>query len=223
MKIIDQSHEIMEITPNILQLIEKAGRTCYKSENKITDDSASDFVKRIVKSMHHSVIEHGNTTVKFITDRGIMAELTRHRLASYSIESSRYCNYSKKLFDGITFIKPYWLPNLPTGLYHFNNHGTLVNNRPVDLVGENYNHIMFLKSVENRYNAIINKGYAAQAARSVLPNDTKTEIIMTCNVRELRHILKLRTSKQAHPQIVALFNPLKKELQEKYHVLFSGI
>ena len=94
----------------ILAWIELAGRTCYKSEDKITEDSASQFVKKIIESGHHSVIEHINLSVKFICDRGVTHELVRHRLASYSQESTRYCNYSKGKFGSeLTFIKPCWM------------------------------------------------------------------------------------------------------------------
>ena len=111
MKLVKPSHKIMFITPNPLKLIEKAGRICYISESKITPTSAEAFTKRIRKSGHHSVIEHGIMTVKFICDRGVLVELTRHRLSSFSVESSRYCNYNK----GLTFVIPPWLKNLVSG------------------------------------------------------------------------------------------------------------
>ena len=100
MKIIEPSVELVNAPsyPNILSLIEQAGRTCYKSESKITEDSAEKFVRNILKRGHEAVIEHGVVTVRFICDRGVSHEIVRHRLASYCQESTRYCNYSKEQF-----------------------------------------------------------------------------------------------------------------------------
>jgi thymidylate synthase (FAD) len=109
MKIINSSCEIL--TPinrnNILQSIEIAGRTCYKSEDKITEDSASKFVRMLISRGHEAMIEHNSLTVKFICDRGVSHEIVRHRIASYAQESTRYCNYSNDKFGNeITVIKP---------------------------------------------------------------------------------------------------------------------
>jgi len=202
MEIIEQSHQIM--TPineeEIYKIIELAGRTAYKSEDKITKDSAQKFIASIIKRGHESVIEHFNITVKFITDRGVTHEIVRHRLVSYTQESTRYCNYSK---NGMTFIRPvFWRDDFPKmALWE----GGMLR-------------------AEELYNMLINLGEATpQEARSVLPNSLKTEIACTANIREWRHILKLRTSKAAHPQMRALMIPLLKELQEKLPILFEDI
>ena len=209
MRIIKPSYEIE--TPfdglEVLKHIEKAGRTCYKSEDKITDDSAIAFVKRIMKSGHESVIEHFSFSVRFICDRGVTHELVRHRLASFSQESTRYCNYSKDKHDNhLTFIQPCWFVTDSCGKY-----GDF---SPKDFgkVTE-YRWLASMHQTENTYLALIAEGWKPQQARSVLPNSLKTEIVTTANLREWRHILKLRTGKPAHPQIREIMIPLLTELQ----------
>ena len=187
----------------ILKNIEIAGRTCYKSEDRITEESAAGFVDRILKSGHHSVIEHVNLTVRFICDRGVTHELVRHRLASYSQESTRYANYAKEKFGSeITVIKPpFW--NEDSAEYQ--------------------TWLAAMEYAEKAYLNMIEMGARPEQARSVLPNSLKTEIVMTCNVREWRHVFKLRCSKAAHPQIRELLMPLLQELGEKIPVLFRDI
>ena len=213
------------------------GRVCYKSEDRITADSAKRFVKSIIDRGHESVLEHFSFSVRFITDRSVTHELVRHRLASYSQESQRYVNYGGEK-NGCTFIIPVW-SCLPEG----NIADKTYNNRLFDnscgdwyWVSElsnnsytfkpNRNEEIWLTSVlnvEKTYNKLLEQGNTAQNARSVLPNSTKTEIIMTTNLREWRHILKLRTSKAAHPQIRSLMTGLLKELQKKIPVIFDDI
>ncbi len=187
----------------VLKRIETAGRTCYKSEDLITENSAVDFVERILKSGHHSVIEHTNITVRFICDRGITHELVRHRLASYSQESTRYANYSKNKFGReITVIKPlFWAENSM----------------------EYKQWITSMEQAEQAYLNLINMGAKPEQARSVLPNSLKTEIVMTCNVREWRHVLNLRCSSRAHPQIREIMLPLLAEFRFRLPVLFDDI
>ena len=201
MEIIEQNYKIL--TPInkevIYSMIELAGRTAYKSEDKITVGSAEKFIKGIIKSGHESVIEHFNISVRFITDRGVTHELVRHRLCAFTQESTRYVNYYKK---GMQFIKPvFW--DLDTPFYKQWEYSML--------------------ATEGVYNNMISKGAISQEARSVLPNSLKTEIVVTANIREWRHILTLRTSKAAHPQIIALMKPLLAELKEKLPVLFEDI
>lgn len=185
----------------ILKLVERAGRTCYKSEDLITEDSAKKFIAGIVRSGHHSVIEHVNITVRFVCDRGILAELTRHRLASYSVESTRYANYSKDKFGNeITVIEPlFWEEGSP----------------------EYEQWASAMQEAEQRYMKLLSLGAKAEQARSVLPNSLKTEIVMTCNLREWKHVFRMRCQKAAHPQIRELMLPLLKELHEKIPVVFD--
>ena len=205
MKIINASYHIE--TPidgaEMLKRIEKAGRTCYKSEDRITDESAKSFVQKLIERGHESVLEHESITVRFVCDRGVSHEIVRHRLASYSQESTRYCNYSGDRFgSGLTVIKPYFLKE-KTGAY------------------TSWITAMFV--AEKEYFAMLNWGCTPQEARSVLPNSIKTEVVMTANLREWRHFLKLRTAKAAHPQMRELTVPLLHELQERIPVVFDDI
>ena len=213
MLLIRPSYEILKIDENPLQLLELAGRTCYKSEDRITECSAEPFVKRIVHSYkHESVIEHCGATVKLIIDRGFSHEVVRHRLASYSQESTRYCNYGKG-GGNVCFIIPPWT-NIQSGYYS-------ISDIP-DEMNENdevwYNQMLFS---ERRYLELLRGGWTPQEARSVLPNSLKTEIVMTANLREWRHIFKLRTSKQAHPQMREIMVPLLAEFQKRVPVIFD--
>jgi thymidylate synthase (FAD) len=197
---------------NILKNIERAGRTCYKSENKITNSSAITFVKNIITSGHESVIEHENLSVRFVCDRGISHEIVRHRLASYSQESSRYCNY----MQGVSFIIPPWIEIEP-GEY---------TQKDIESLRLKQDTIEWLEAMlisESRYISLLKLGWSAQMARSVLPNSLKTEIVMTANLREWRHVLKQRISEAAHPQMQELMKPLLKIFNEKIPVVFDDI
>ena len=220
MNIIDASYKIEKLpSQEDMQLIEAAGRVCYKSEEKITDTSFVDFLERIVRKGHESVLEHSMLTVRFICDRGVSHELVRHRLASVSQESTRYCNYS----GDVTFILPLYLKE-GRDLYYNTEHddgaGSLVQNLEVNKFGTWCNS---MHAAATAYNTMLQWGASAQEARAVLPNSTKTEVVMTANLREWRHILKLRTSKAAHPQMRELMCPLLKELKASIPVIFDDI
>lgn len=210
MKIIEQSFEILDPISEggieELKKIEKIGRTCYKSEDKITSDgeSAKKFVQMLIQNGHEAMIEHVNISVKFVTDRGVSHELVRHRIASFAQESTRYCNYGKlsKFPDGLVFIKPV-----------FYEEGT-----------EDYKEWETACSdSEFWYCQALKRGATPQMARSVLNNSLKTEIIMTCNLREWRNVLKLRCSKAAHPQIRELMKSLLFELHHRIPVVFDDV
>ncbi len=205
MKVIAPSFEIIAIEngADILKKIEAAGRTCYKSEDQITEDSAIAFVQRILNSGHHSVIEHASATVRLICDRGISHEIVRHRLASYSQESTRYANYSKDKFGKeITVIRPcFWQKD-----------------------SSEYNTWLdAMKQAEQAYLVLIEKGASAQEARSVLPNSLKTEIVVTCNIREWRHIFALRCTSTAHPQMREIMLPLLAHMHASAPILFADL
>ena len=204
MKIIKPSYEIL--TPldwlqTQVEIIEKAGRVCYKSEDKMTDDSALPFACKLANvNKHESVIEHSSLTVRFICDRGVSHELVRHRLASFSQESTRYCNYSKDKFgEEITVIEPlFWKPD--TAAWH--------------------EWRMACEFAEKSYFELLRYGCKPQEARSVLPNSLKTEVVVTANFREWRHILKLRCAENAHPQIREIMIPLRNLLADQLPGLF---
>ena len=214
MHLVNQSWEWVRKPESPLELIELAGRTCYKSEDKITPGSAAKLVRRLVESGHHSVIEHSNTSVKFITDRGVTHELVRHRLAAYSQESTRYCNYGS---DHIKFIRPVWM-DTPLGLY---THSNLVENPFNNQVEQNW--LLAMTVAEDYYKVLLDAGWRPEQARSVLPNSLKTEIIMTANLREWRHVFNLRCSSAAHPQIRDLMLSCLSGFHAHIPVLFDDL
>ena len=205
MKIVKASVEIL--TPingeEILKHLELCSRTCYKSEDQITSESAKKFVVDLIKRGHGAMIEHFNISVKFICDRGVTHEIVRHRIASYAQESTRYCNYSKDKFGNeITVIKPcFWEENSDQYYYWKES----------------------CEWAEEYYFKLLNSGAVAQEARSVLPNSLKTEIVVTMNLRELRHFFRLRTAKAAHPQMREVAIMLLNELKGKLSVIFDDI
>lgn len=210
MRLIKPSFEIL--TPidrsQILKAIEMAGRTCYKSEDQITEDSASRFVEKIVARGHLSVIEHQSVTVRFICDRGVSHELVRHRIASFSQESTRYCNYSRDKFDNqLTFIIPPWA-NIEPGEGTQSEFGL-----------QSHTDILWLNAMQNSeeiYNSLIQAKWSPQQARAVLPNSLKTEIVVTANLREWKEIFRQRCSPSAHPQMRELMIPLR-------HIFMDGL
>lgn len=205
MKIIAPSYEFITEPDGsqILLNIEKCGRICYKSEDRTTEGSAEKFAEMILKSGHESVLEHEKISVRIVCDRGVTHELVRHRIASYSQESTRYCNYSKDKFGNeLTFIRPcFWSDNEEK----FSLWRTA------------------MKQAEQSYFTLLSAGAKPEEARSVLPNSIKTEIAVTMNIREWRHFFRLRTSERAHPQIREVAVPLLEELKERVPVLFNDI
>lgn len=205
MKEIRPSFEIMDDIDGakILQKLEHCGRVCYKSEDKITEGSAEKFIGMILKSGHESVLEHEKLTVKFICDRGVTHEIVRHRIASYSQESTRYCNYSKDKFGNeLTFIRPcFWADD-----------------------SEEYAvWKQAMEDIEKTYVKLISLGAKPEEARSILPNSLKTEIVCTMNLREWRHFFRLRTAERAHPQIREISVALLDELKKRIPVIFDDI
>ena len=205
MKIVNPSFELLRnIDPSeILKNIELYGRVCYKSEGLITEDSANPFIRRILKSGHESVIEHEKVTVKIICDRGVTHEIVRHRIASYSQESTRYCNYSKDKFGSeLTFIKPFFWSEDSKEYEIWKNQ---------------------MQSIEDNYISLIQLGATPEQARIILPNSLKTEIVVTMNLREWRHFFKLRTSNRAHPQMREISIPLFKKMRKMFPPIFEDI
>jgi len=209
MKIVKAGYEIL--TPinrvEFLKALEIAGRVCYKSEDKITDESSSKFVKSLLKNGHMAMIEHGpDISVKFICDRGVSHEIVRHRLFSFAQESTRFCNYSKgKYGSEITVIDPcFWEKN--SSQY---------------LLWETH-----MRFCEQHYLMLIDEGCSAQEARSVLPNSLKTEIVVKGNLREWIHFFNLRaigTTGKPHPQMVEIALPLLREMQQLLPEIFENV
>lgn len=282
MKLIKQSFEILDQQcglEGIYKQIEISGRTCYKSEDKITEDSAKEFVDRMIKSGHGAMLEHGTVylampietmlpieangwgkytknpyskgfkvcnvngqkrvaittnlrvlvengwlddlqyicepteyhekriTVKFTTDQGILREFTRHRVFSFAVESTRYCNYTKDKFSNeITFIQPNWISDKDIENYHMDfgyftdqdtNHITAVNR-----------FMSALKNAEYFYMELIKLGWKPQQARNILPLATKCDMVMTGFVSDWKHFFELRDAASAHPQAQELAHSL---------------
>ena len=190
----------------MLQKIEAAARTCYKSEGKIQEGSAAKLVAGLIKSGHEAMLEHASVTVKFVVDRGISHELVRHRLASFAQESTRYCNYSKDEFGSeITFIIPDYLEYKSEGWNIWKES---------------------MKQAEDAYFKMLDFGLSPQQARAVLPNSLKTEVVMTANLREWRHFFKLRalgTTGKPHPQMLEVAVPLLEDMKNLIPVVFDDL
>lgn len=205
MKIIEPSVELINPIPYELALntVEIAGRTCYQSEDKITDGSAEALIRRIIKRGHESVLEHVSVTARFICDRGVSHEIVRHRIGAYSQESTRYCNYSGDKFGNeITVIAPFWAEKGAPGYEAWYDSCSVA---------------------ESAYGDLLEFGWTPQEARSVLPNSLKTALIVTYDLREWRHFLRLRCAPDAHPQMQQVAEMARKLLAERYPVFFEDL
>jgi thymidylate synthase (FAD) len=202
MQIIEPSFEILDRVngAELLARIERYGRTCYKSEDKITAESAPLFIRMLLSRGHESVLEHEKITVRVICDRGVSHEIVRHRIAAYSQESTRYCNYGKS--GEITVIRPcFWLEGSTAYRLWF----------------------AAMSAAETHYLDLLREGAFPQEARAVLPNSLKTEIVITYNLREWRHFFRLRTYPAAHPQMREITIPMLREFQRLVPVVFDDI
>jgi len=192
-----------ELDPLLLKKLERYSRVCYKSEGRMSAEGNPDFLKDKLSLGHESILEHEKVTVMFIIDRGISHEIVRHRIAAYSQESTRYCNYSKDKFGHeIVVIEPYFFTNRNIAYNYWKN---------------------ACLTAESSYMDMLNAGCSAQEARSVLPNSLKTEIVVTYNMREWRHFFKLRCDQAAHPQMRQVAIPLLLLFKEKLGAIFSDI
>ena len=204
MKLIEPSIEIQNFNgEQIMKNIERACRTCYRSEDKISDESYKTLLKNCITRGHESVMEHEKITVRMICDIGVYKDLTRHRIASFSIESTRYCNYGKDKFDNeIKFIKPCNIDE-DSDLYAFWKHT--------------------MERIEMNYIHMANNGATPDQMRMILPHSTAAEVCMTANIREWRHILDLRTKKMTHPSIRQILIPLLILFKTEMPELFGDI
>jgi len=206
------SVEILAMSESPLELIEAAGRTCYKSENKMTPDSARSFTEKIVTLRHESVLEHACATVRFICDRGVSHEIVRHRIASYSQESTRYCDYAN---GHVSFVIPPWV-KVQEGVWDS------IKERPEASLAEDL-WLAATLCAEQAYLKLRKQGWSPQQARSVLPNSLKTEVVMTANFRSWRNFFRQRTAQSAHPQMREVAIPLLQRMQLFVPVVFDEI
>lgn len=238
MIILEPSVRILSETPDMEKLIEFAIRHCYKSEDKTTDDSYKRMIEMVIKNGHMSTLEHGSISVEILTNRGVLAEITRHRLASFSVESTRYCNYSAD-HKGMKICRPVWLKKeiaseisemdiiLSDEVYIpvptpspiesiLIKHG--YSEKATRIATMWYDAILY---AETAYNNLVKDGVPLQFARGVLPNDLAVSMVMTANVREWRTILGLRhDAAYAHPDIVNIMDMLLEELSMRHPTLF---
>lgn len=203
--VISPSLDNLDEINDIYQRIEYAGRTCYKSTDRITPISARSFVRKIVQNHHEAMLEHASATVRFVVDRGVSHELVRHRVASFAQESTRYCNYGKDKFGKeITVIRPVWMQD--------------------DIARDLWE--MACANAESMYFRLMEQGWSPQQARSVLPNSLKTEVVMTANMREWRHFFRLRAAGVTgapHPQMLEVSVPLFLKFLNAMPELFDDI
>ena len=201
MKIVEQSAELIWITPDAEKVIEKIARVCYKSETAVTGDSHKKMIQTLLKNKHGAMLEHSVASIKFVTERGVTHELCRHRVASFAQESTRYCNYSKDKFNReITVVKPPYLEPADEAVWRLS-----------------------CEMAEKAYMDLIDHGVKPQIARSILPTCLKTEIVVTANFREWLHIFSLRLdAAKAHPQIVELMGHAKVILDFQAPAVFGA-
>ena len=197
MKFVEPFHVILDDIDGdeVLSKIEFCGRVCYKSEYRMTLGSAEKFVRALIRSGHESVLEHYSFSVRFLVSRATANEIVRHRIASYSQESTRFCNYKDRDIEIV----------IPENMNDY------------------YNYEWICEKAVEAYNELLENGYKPEIARGILPLDLKTELIMTANLREWRHFLKLRCDSHAHPEMRRVTIPLLDELHELIPVVFDDI
>lgn len=204
MKIIEPKIGVEKVDySKIMKNLERACRTCYRSEDKMTDESYKTLLKNCVNRGHESILEHEKITIRMICDIGVYKDLTRHRHASFSIESTRYCNYGKDKFDNeIKFIKP-------------------VNMEPDTEIYNEWK--KSLEEIEKHYINMVEMGATPDQMRMILPHSTAALVTMTANIREWKHILSLRCTKHAHPAVEQVMIPLLLLFKKNMPEIFENI
>lgn len=198
-KVIVEKYDSKKIMKNL----EKACRTCYRSESYITDESYKQLLINCINRGHESILEHEKISIRMICDIGVYKDLTRHRHSSFSIESTRYCNYSKDKFENeIKFIEPCNIEK-DSDLYLYWKHT--------------------MERIEMNYIHMANKNATPDQMRMILPHSTGAELVMTANIREWKHILTLRTTKFVHPSVQQVMIPLLLHFKETMPEIFNGI
>lgn len=186
----------------IMKRIERACRTCYRSEGNITEDSYKKLLNNCITRGHESVLEHEKVTVRIYSDIGSYKDLTRHRFASFSVESTRYCSYDKdKYGNEISFINPVYIED-----------------KEIYEIWKNT-----MQEIENSYIKMKELGATTDTCREILPHSTAAEYTMTANIREWKHILSLRTTKHVHPSIRQVLIPLLKHFKEQMPEIFGDV
>ena len=204
MKIVEPKIEIEKVDyKKVMKNLERACRTCYRSEDKISDESYKTLLKNCINRGHESILEHEKITIRMICDIGVYKDLTRHRHASFSIESTRYCNYGKDKFDNeIKFIKP-------------------VNIEENTEIYKEWKESC--EEIEKRYIKMVELGATPDQMRMILPHSTAALVTMTANIREWKHIFNLRCTRHAHPAVEQVMIPLLLHLKENMPEIFDNV
>lgn len=186
----------------IMKRIERACRTCYRSEDKISEESYKNLLTNCLNRGHESVLEHEKITVRIYSDIGTYKDLTRHRFASFSVESTRYCSYNKdKYGNEIAVVNPVYMEDKE--------------------VFETWKKA--IENMEKAYMKMKELGASTDMCREVLPHSTAAEYTMTANIREWKHILELRTTNHVHPAIRQVLIPLLLLFKEQMPEIFGDI
>lgn len=221
MILVKPSYEIEYIPENLFEDLELYARNCYKSEDKITEDSGKKFIKSIIEKGHLSILRHKQITVRFICSRAVSHQLVRHGLAHFLQESQRYCNYNKKNDGNVTFIIPHWAN------YLSGKAAIRTDDSAVDALHEYMDVQEFwlygMQLAEDNYKRLLKLGCKPEEAREVLPNSTKTEVIVTANIEEWIHIFKQRASPHADKAMQQLMYPLLEEFKKEIPIIFDNI
>lgn len=204
MKIIEPTMQVEKVDyKQIMKNLERACRTCYRSEGKITEESYKTLLKNCINRGHESILEHEKVTIRMVCDIGVYKDLTRHRIASFSIESTRYCNYGKDKFDNeIKFIKPV---NMEEGTELYDRWY-----KTCQVIEENYIEMSKLEATPDQL-------------RMLLPHSTAAEVTMTANIREWKHIFSLRCTKHTHPAVEQLMIPLLLKFKKEMPEIFDSV
>lgn len=204
MRIVEPVVEIEKVDYNkIMKNLERACRTCYRSEDKITEESYKTLLKNCINRGHESILEHEKITIRMVCDIGVYKDLTRHRHASFSIESTRYCNYGKDKFDNqIKFIAPV---NIEKGTKLYQEWQTSC------------------EEIEKHYIKMVELSATPDQMRMILPHSTAAVVTMTANIREWKHIFSLRCTKHAHPAVEQVMIPLLLHFRENMPEIFGNI
>lgn len=204
MKIIEPIVEVEKVDYNkIMKNLERACRTCYRSEDKITEESYKTLLKNCINRGHESILEHEKITIRMICDIGVYKDLTRHRHASFSIESTRYCNYGKDKFENqIKFIEPV---NIEKNTELYEEWKTSC------------------EEIEKHYIKMVELGATPDQMRMILPHSTAALVTMTANIREWKHIFSLRCTKHAHPAVEQIMIPLLLHFKQNMPEIFENI
>jgi thymidylate synthase (FAD) len=204
MKIIEPTIQVEKVDyKQVMKNLERACRTCYRSEGKITEESYKTLLKNCINRGHESILEHEKVTIRMLCDIGVYKDLTRHRIASFSIESTRYCNYGKDKFDNqIKFIKPVNMEE-----------GTELYNKWYDTC----------KIIEQNYIEMSKLEATPDQLRMMLPHSTAAEVTMTANIREWKHIFSLRCTKHTHPAVEQLMIPLLLKFKKEMPEIFDNV